>query len=44
VTVETRGAKVSTVRCLVDTNGLCESEEDKDDGSRETRLFVRGSL
>jgi hypothetical protein len=44
VTVETRGAKVSTVRCTFDSNGFCENQDDATDGSRETRLFVRGAL
>jgi hypothetical protein len=43
-TVETRGAKVSTVRCTFDSNGFCENQDDAADGSRETRLYVRGAL
>ena len=44
VTVETHGAKLTTVKCTVDTNGMCESEDEAEEGSRETRLFVRGTL
>jgi hypothetical protein len=44
VTVETRGAKVSSVRCTFDANGFCEDEADVEEDGSEKRLFVKGSL
>jgi hypothetical protein len=45
VTVETLGAKTSTHRCTIDAQGLFESEEEPGaEGTRETRLFGRGTL
>jgi hypothetical protein len=43
VIVETHGTKVSKSQCTLDGDGLCETLETQD-GSKETRLFVRGTL
>jgi hypothetical protein len=43
-TVETRGAKTSSVRCSFDANGICVDQADVEEDGHEKRLFVRGSL